>query len=390
MSAMHAAMDKLGVGMPCGLIARFENTRTAQITEAILASAGRFPTLALRIVWTNRRPTLEKTTQVLPSQPTPSGSQVLKHDSNGLPWQYTLIEDGNDTWLTSIWPHALADGPSMLRLLETMVAKLGGNPVPPVENFERIPSCQRSIASWVCRFLFEQSFHYSRASNDSSHAPGVAWLTIPTELASQILDRAMEGCGSFAAWLGAAAGIAFHEQQRSSRSNVMLNYPIQRNNLEAYGGFGFGAGSLLMPVRVDFPIQQVATKLSKRMKSMINEGWDINFDRFIGSNPKRHLRLAALHARGISTPMLNISWKGSGWQVGGPDGLRDVTCFALSFMVHVSGHIDRNGMSLSVASRQSPSARDHLLRSIVDKLTEGWPDLVISNKNVHSRRFEMH
>ena len=64
----------------------------------------------------------------------------------------------------------------------------------------------------------------------------------------------MKGCGSFAAWLGAAAGIAFHEQQKSSRPNVMLNYPIQRNNLEAYGGFGFGAGSLLMPARVDSPI----------------------------------------------------------------------------------------------------------------------------------------
>ena len=278
----------------------------------------------------------------------------------------------------------------MLRLLETIVAKLRDDPVLQGESSERIPSRQRSISSWVCSFLFEQCFRYVRASNDSSHAPGVAWLTIPTGFASQILDEAMKGCGSFAAWLGAAAGIAFHEQQKSSRPNVMLNYPIQRNNLEAYGGFGFGAGSLLMPARVDSRIQQVATKVSKRIKSMIDEGWDINFDRFIGSNPKRHLRLASLHARGVSTPMLNISWKGSGWQVGGPDEIRDVACFALSSMIHVSGHIDRNGMSLSLASRQSPSARDHLLRSIINQLTEGRLALPLSNEDIHSRRFEMH
>ena len=75
MSAVHAAMDRLGAGMPCGLIARFENTSTAQVTEATLAAAGRFPTLALRVVWTNQRPMLEKATQVLPSQPTTIGSQ---------------------------------------------------------------------------------------------------------------------------------------------------------------------------------------------------------------------------------------------------------------------------------------------------------------------------
>ena len=51
MSAMHAAMDRLGTGMPCGLVARFAGKTIAEVEAAIEAACQRFPVLQRRLVW---------------------------------------------------------------------------------------------------------------------------------------------------------------------------------------------------------------------------------------------------------------------------------------------------------------------------------------------------
>ena len=58
MSAMHAAMDKLGVGMPCGLIARFQGRGVAEVAAAIAEATRHFPLLGLRLAWVDHRPVL--------------------------------------------------------------------------------------------------------------------------------------------------------------------------------------------------------------------------------------------------------------------------------------------------------------------------------------------
>ncbi len=62
-----------------------------------------------------------------------------------------------------------------------------------------------------------------------------------------------------------------------------------------------------------------------------------------------------------------VSWKGR-QEIGGADGIRRLACFAGSPTLHVSAHADRNGFSISVASRQSAGARAELLESMAQRL----------------------
>jgi hypothetical protein len=368
MSAMHAAMDKLGAGMPCGLIARFHERNVAEIEVAIAEARRQFPVLGLRLAWVDHRPVLAIADQTCGNLDAGSeNSLFLKSNSNGPLWRYRVVQDGHDTWLSAIWNHAAADGPSMLRFLETIVAIMARQPVHDFKTSRHPLVRRRSMARWLVRFLFEQSRRYVRPTKEDSHPPGVTWCIVAPKRTDWLRGMARAECGSFAAWLAAASCIAFCQQQNGSTGRVLLNLPIQRGGLERLGGFGFRAGSLLMPVKLDrrSSLPTVARRISKRLKEMIDEGWDENFERFLGNDPKRHLRLASLHARGLSTPVLSVSWKGSHWHVGGMDGIRDVACFAVSSVAHISGHIDRNGLSVSVASTQLPDAREVLLRRLI-------------------------
>jgi hypothetical protein len=371
MSAMHAAMDKLGVGMPCGLIARFQERSVAEIEVAIAEARHQFPVLGLRLAWVDHRPVLAIAVQTCGNLDAAlANSLFLKSNSNGPLWRYRAVQDGQDTWLSAIWNHAAADGPSMLRFLETIGAIMARHPVHHFKTSRRPLVRRRSMARWLVRFLFEQSRRYVRPTKENLHPPGVTWCTVAPNRTDWLREMARAECGSFAAWLAAASCMAFCQQQNGSTGRVLLNLPIHRGGVERFGGFGFSAGSLLMPVKLDShsSLPTVAGRISKRLREMIDEGWDENFERFLGNEPKRHLRLASLHARGLSTPVLSVSWKGSHWHVGGTDGIRDVACFAVSSVAHISGHIDRNGLSVSVASTQSPDAREVLLQRVISLL----------------------
>ena len=369
MSAMHAAMAKLGVGMPCGLIARFQGRSVAEIEAAIAEATRQFPVLGLRLAWVDHRPVLDMADQT--SGNFDAGSEnSLFLKPNGPLWRYRVVQDGQDTWLSAIWNHAAADGPSMLRFLETIVATMTGHQVRDFKTSRRQLVRRRSMARWLVRFLFEQSRRYVRPTKQKLHPQGVTWCTIAPKQTNWLREMARTECGSFAAWLATASCMAFCEQQNGSTGRVLLNLPVHRGGLERFGGFGFSVGSLLMPVKLDWrsSLPTVARRISKRSREMIDEGWDKNFERFLGGDPKRHLRFASLHARGLSTPVLSVSWKGSHWHVGGRDGIRDVACFAVSSVAHISGHIDRNGLSVSIASNQSPGAREVLLQRVISLL----------------------
>ena len=52
---MHAAMDKLGAGMPCGLVARFAGKTAAHVEAAVEAACHHFPVLQRHLVWRRLR-----------------------------------------------------------------------------------------------------------------------------------------------------------------------------------------------------------------------------------------------------------------------------------------------------------------------------------------------
>jgi hypothetical protein len=372
MSSMHAAMDRLGVGMPCGLIARLEGKSVADVLAAIAVAQARFPVLQKRITWIGSRPVLMPVDPAFRGQThTPTNLPLdFKTDECSPLWRYQVTQDGADVWLNAVWAHAAADGASMLWFLKSIVATITDRPVPGIQVRTRHRSARRPFAPWLLRFLLEQHLRYVRPTEEASHPVNVVWLTLPVEQSNALHEKALAECGSFAAWLAAAVALAYCEQHEVSSGRVLLNLPLLRDDLQRVNGFGFGIGSLLMPAKIPVrgAMPPVARHLAKRLKDMIDQSWDENFDRFLGDNPKRHLRFAAHGAQGRSAPIISVSWKGIHCDLGSEDGVRDVCCFAVSPAAHLSAHIDSNGLSLSLASRQSDAAREGFLRRVAAHL----------------------
>ena len=365
-ASMHAALEKLDVGMPCGVVARFRNRTAAEIENAIEATCRHFPILERCIEWENGRFVLVRTDVTFRQARSTEISLRFKSNRGGPLWRYCLIADAGDVWLCAIWAHAAADGTSMLRFLETIGSTLSGQAAP--RSFSRGHERPRRIgmARWVPRFLAEQYLPYVRPLNTGSAQPGVSWLTIPIARSNSLLETARSECGSIAAWLAGAVCLAFCEQHGPRFGRVLVNLPILRDDLQRLGGFGCGVGTMLIPVTIkpNWTLPSIARRIEGRLKTMIAQGWDINFDRFLGNNPRRHLRFATACARGRAAPVISISWKGLAWQLGGEEGIHDVACFAMSSLAHVSAHLDQNGLSLSVASSHPAVERDKLLLRI--------------------------
>jgi hypothetical protein len=372
-ASMHAALEKLDVGMPCGVVARFRNRTVVELENSIEATRQYFPVLERRIEWENGRPVLVRTEVPLRQAKSTEISLGFKSNRSGPLWRYCLIADAGDVWLSAVWAHAAADGTSMLRFLETIGSTLGNKAVlrSPLRGHDRLR--HTGMARWVMRFLAEQYLPYVRPLNTGSAQPGVSWLTIPVGRSNFLLENARSECGSIAAWLAGAACLAFSEQHGTRAGRVLVNMPILRDDLQRLGGFGFGLGTMLIPVKIKphWTLPSIARRIERRLKKMIAHGWDINFDRFLGNNPQRHLRFATACAHRRQAPVISISWKGMNWQLGGEEGIHDVACFAMSPIAHVSAHLDQNGLSLSVASSHPAVQRDKLLLRIDHWLGDG-------------------
>ena len=376
LSGMHAAMAAHGVGMPCGIVARFEETSRNDIAAAIEKTMQLFPILDRRISWANGRPILLSTDTTHRSTKDPTTESLF--DLNCTRWRHRVLQYGIDTWFIATWPHAMADGPSMLRFIETVAATIANQPRPSYRYREPRQIEQQPMAGWVMRFLIDQSRRYLRPS-EQRLPPGVAWCTLQRGFSLQLIENSRGERSSAAAWLAAAACIALCEQKRVANGLVLLNIQVERGGLERLAGFGFAAGSLFIPVKIrrDRPLPALARSIFDRLSLMIDRGWDSNFDRFVGSSPRRHHWLAQLHARARHAPIVSVSWKGSHWELGRQDKIRDIACFALSPTLHISGHLDWTGMSLSVASRQSADNRRDLLRRIVHQACGKIPDRIL-------------
>jgi hypothetical protein len=368
LASMHAALDQAGIGMSCGIVARFPDRSPAEVADAIARVRQRLPILDTNLAWIDGRPTLvfdgearnRHDTGVAPLLATPN-------DHEGSSWRYRLIEDGRDSWLHAVWRHAAADGLSMLGVAEAIAADMAGRDPVPIRRPLCAASSPRSFARWLPRFLFEQQRTYVSATDPKSLAQ-TSWIVTDGEDRDAVLARAASLDVGMAAWLGASVAAAFAAQQGRPRGTVLLNIPIARRTLAETGGFGFGVGSIRLPTRTRRDSDAVAVRLAARLRRAVDLGWDRNLERLLGPNPSRHRRFARLQAGQRADPNVTVSWKGVQPTLCGQADLRDMACFAGAPTLHVSAHADATGLSLSVTSPASSERRHALLEEIADRL----------------------
>jgi hypothetical protein len=368
---MHAAIAARRIGMPCGIVACFQETSGDQLRAAVEMATRRFPILSLRVDWIASRP-------VLVSHPADqsinrSTKQQL-FEPGCASWQYRIIQYGTDSWLTGLWPHAMADGPSMLRFLETVAAIIDQRPLADFNYPKRRQIQRQGMLGWLVPFLIDRSRRYLHVGEESL-PPGVAWCKLQLGHALPSPKGGEAERASAAAWLGAAACISICEQKCLTGGRLLLNFQVQRDNLEKIGGFGFGAGSVLIPVELNTgcSLSDLACRIFDRLTSMINRGWNENFENFLSNNPQRHHLFAALHDLGRPAPIISISWKEHRWALDRYDKVQDIACFALSPTLHISGHVDWTGASLSITSKQPMNDRLDLLRRLTHRLSGAAP-----------------
>lgn len=373
MSGMHAAMAARGVGMPCGIIARFRETNGADLEAALKKAMQRFPILDRRISWLNGRARLLKEV----SSQRKSSMQSSLFELSSTSWRYQIRQSGKDTWLVALWPHAMADGPSMLLFFENIAAIITNQSVADVQQHQRRDVALQSMPVWLMRFLIDKSQRYLQPS-DPTLPPGVAWCTVQREHWLPFAESNHRA--STAAWLGAAACMVLREQKCVTKGKVLLNIQVQRGGLQHVGGFGFAAGSVLIPVTLSSKcsLPSLARSIFERLTSMTNQGWHENFERLLGTNPRRHRRFAWLDSQGLRGAIVSVSWKDYRWATDCHNKITDVACFALSPTLHISGHLDRAGISLSVASKQPASERQFLLTRLVNLLSEEPPARILT------------
>lgn len=118
MSGIHAAMDRIGAGMPCGLAVRFRRRTITEVESAVASAARHFPVLRRRLVWLAGRPKLiDMGAQSAELARASEVSLDFSSAEGGPVWRYAITADGEDAWLRAVSIHAAADGRSMLRFL---------------------------------------------------------------------------------------------------------------------------------------------------------------------------------------------------------------------------------------------------------------------------------
>jgi hypothetical protein len=351
LASMHAALDRAGAGMPCGVVTRFEDSPPAAIAAAIEKARSFFPTLQMQLAWHGDRPVLEPAS--------------VPNDA----WQYRLTADGPDVWLEAHWPHATADGLSMLCFVDAIGAIVRGQ-FPRIAPRRTLPSPRpASFLGWLPVFLFNARRGYLHAA-DRTDALSTSWMVLPPASRDRILAAASDSCGGTVAWLAAASALGFAHTRGTRDARISLNIPVSRRSLEETNGFGFGVGSIRFPVHVrpGADAMNLARTVSHRLRHKADRGWDRNLERLLTSDPRWHQRYAAVEASRRPDPNLTISWKGFHSGIGGPGRPRDTACFAAAPTLHVSAHADVDGFSLSVTSWQSAAQQTALLEAIAGEL----------------------
>ena len=372
LAAMHAALDRRGIGLPCSVAALFPDRRIDELERAISAAADHFPVLSSRLAWDGDQPLLE----IGSGGPTGlSDPLCFRPDDKGV-WGYRLSETAAGVWMSAAFVHAVADGPSMLRLLGAIAGELQGRPPEPFRSPARPPPRQKPMAGWLPGFLLEHARTYDglAAANRSAKA-GSTFAILPPTAAERLQQDA--GRSGVAARLAAAAASSLLEQQRGrAEGEVYLNVPISRSAAAPLGGFGFDGSSVRFPLRLarGDGLDALAARAGVRLKARIAEGWDLNLARLLSGSAEKRMKFAAVQAHKEPDPCLTISWKPRIKGIGPSHGVTRAACFAAAPTLHLSAHAGEEGLSLSLTTPQEPRARRALLLEIISRLHLEEPD----------------
>ena len=147
LAAMHAALDREGIGMPCGMVTCFADKDECEVETAIAIARHRFPVLQTRLEWQKNRPVLEPGASANRDR---GAKPLLDFSASELGeiWKYRLIREGRNTWLQATWMHGAADGLSMLRFIRAIAAVLGNVPYAPEPRVQRQPRNQQRSAGY--------------------------------------------------------------------------------------------------------------------------------------------------------------------------------------------------------------------------------------------------
>ena len=371
LAAMHAALERQGIGQACSTAAYFPRQRAEEVHGAVSRVAARLPVLSSRMIWRGDQPLL-----ILGAgEATRLGDPLtFRADGTGI-WGYRLAEDSGGAWLVAAFAHAGADGLSMLRFQAAVAAELNGQASPASADPARAPKRQRPMALWLPGFLLEHARTYDGLDPaNRQSACGACFAILPLDAAER-LQQAARGSG-VAARLAAAAASAFVEQQHGrAEGEVYLNVPISRGGAASLRGFGFDVGSVRLPLRLSpgQGLDALAQRAGERLRARIEQGWDLNLSRLLAGSPGRRMKFAAIQARKPPDPCFTISWKGRRDGIGARHGVGAIACFAAAPTLHLSGHLTDDGLSLSLTSPQALDARRALLVQIMDRLGLGPP-----------------
>ena len=376
LAAVHAALDAIGHGRPCAIAAWFTGRSADELHAAVAAAQSRYPILGRRLAWDHRgRAVPTAPVSVAAANAGVAAADILAFTATatgGGVWRYGVRAGAGGTWFLAGFLHAAADGISMLRLLDAINAALGGQDA---DISPRAPrSCLRRTPyfAWLPRFALGQLHRYVDVSPRAQASPGGTWLVVPPREADHLMRNAADAGAGFAAWLAAATALAVCRRlARRQSARVHLNIPVWRD--EIAGGFGFGVSSLLLGVRIrrGDEVAALAPRIDRRLRQAIDRGWDLNLLRFLGDNPRRYRRFARLQASPAVSRSISVSWKGRFDNLGGADGPRHVGCFGTTPTLHVSGHADANGLSLSITSAHAADVRAALLLDIAELIGAG-------------------
>ncbi len=369
LAAMHAALERQGIGLPCSSAAHFPGWRAEQLDQAIGRVAARLSVLNSRLVWRGDQPVLE----LGGGGPTHlSDPLAFRPDETGV-WGYRLSEDQDGVRIVAAWAHAVADGPSMLGFLSALAHELNGEPPPSAAIIARACRRQQSMAAWLPGFLLEHAKAYD-GLDPANRAPrvGASFAILPPAAAERLREDS-RGPGATARLASAAASCLMEQQRGRSHGEVYLNVPISRGAPAALGGFGFEGSSVRLPLRLSprLGIETLAALAGKRLRTRIDHGWDLNLLRFLSGPASRRMKFAAVQARRPPDSCLTISWKGWRNDLGARHGVRQVACFAAAPTLHLSGHASEDGLSLSLSTPQASDARRGLLGEICARLGLG-------------------
>jgi hypothetical protein len=392
LALVHFALDKLGKGAPCGIVAFFPNQSEEQLAAAVERRARQLPLVHRRIDLSGvtpkiMAPELESAFIRVSGKSPEDLLEFSVSRSHGRTGWYVLHPRGDGCWLFAIWAHAIVDGHSMLRFIAglTTASSENGDSV----KTARPPLSLGPFLPWMVRTGIREMKSKVAFKTFSEPQGNVTWINASPHTAESLRAKARRlGTGVTGLLCGALVQAFYKSSLIDAPGRLQFMVPITRSACPEANGFGFGIGWLIPELHVTpaSELDQMAKSFNAQIRAMADAGWDKNLERALGTNYSRLSRkVARTLKRQRADFIATVSWKGWIPFLGTATTGTRVACFATvqpnTALCHVSGHIDQSGLSLSLSSRMPRSTAQQVFKSLLTCLeidatdANGYPPL---------------